>query len=166
MWGDGSDAELNKFYNLDMQFGEFMRKFEESQMFENTIIVFTTDHCTYVDDAFNSSFPDVERVSVEVDEIPFFIYYKGMKKKTVNVVGRNSLDFTPTICDYLDISAENYFLGRSLFEGKDSISNYNTVFNQSADYFLTQGGSVNEINSAEWEVVSEGIKRYFAVSRQ
>ena len=166
VWGDGSDAELNKFYNLDVQFGEFMRKFEESQMSENTIIVFTTDHCTYVDDAFDNSFPDVERASVEVDEIPFFIYYKGMKKKTVNVVGRNSLDFAPTLCDYLDISAENYFLGRSLFEGKDSISNYNTVFNQSADYFSTRGGSVNEINSAELEIVSEGIERYFAVSRQ
>ena len=84
----------------------------------------------------------------------------------MTIVRRNSLDFAPTICEYLDISAENYFLERSLFGGKDSISNYNTVFNQSADYFSTRGGSVNESNSAEMEIVGEGIKRYFAVSKQ
>lgn len=56
MYGDGKDAELNKFYNLDYQFGKFMENFENSEMAKDTVIIFTADHCTYEDEGFISHF--------------------------------------------------------------------------------------------------------------
>ena len=49
IYGDGTDAELNKFYNADYQFGKFMEAFEKSKMAKDTVVIFTTDHCTYED---------------------------------------------------------------------------------------------------------------------
>lgn len=165
VYGDGSDAELNKFYNLDYQFGKFMEEFEKSEMSKDTIVIFTTDHCTYADDAFYNSFPDYERVSWEVDEVPFFIYYQGIKAETIDANGRNSLDFAPTLCDYFDISRENYFLGYSLFEIAENNTNYDTIFHQGEDYFSTRGGTVSSLSKAEKKIVKEGITRYYAASR-
>lgn len=165
IFGDGSDAELNKFYNLDVQFGKFMEEFEKSEMANDTIVIFTTDHCTYGDDAFYKSFPNYDRVSWEVDEVPFFIYYQGINAETIDANGRNSLDFAPTLCDYLDISSENYFLGYSLFEIAENNTNYDTIFHQGEDYYSTRGGTVSKLSNAEKEIVKEGITRYYAVSR-
>ncbi len=102
-FGDGGGMELNKFYNCDYQFGKFMEKFNESELSDNTIIIFTADHCTYADDAFREAFPDVPRVQVFLDRIPFFIYYKGVTPQVIDAQGRNSLCMTPTVLDFLDI---------------------------------------------------------------
>ena len=59
-FGDGTSSELNKFYNLDYQFGQFMEKFENSELSDNTVIVFTTDHCTFVDDEYDITYYDIE----------------------------------------------------------------------------------------------------------
>ena len=112
IFGDGSDAELNKFHNLDAQFNTFMDKFNESTLAENTVVIFTTDHATFVDDAFRTAFPDYQRSDGFLDRIPLFIYYKGIPSEHIDVRGRNSLCLAPTILDYLDISAPNYFLGQ------------------------------------------------------
>ena len=166
VYGNGEDAEINKFYNVDVQFGKFMEKFEKSDMAQNTIIVFSADHCTYGDDGFYKSFPDYERLSEEVDEIPFFIYYQGIQPQIIDAGGRNSLDFAPTICDYLDFSAENYFLGFSLFSSIENNTTYDTVFNQGQDYFSTRGGKVSEMSDVEKEIASQQIAKYLSVSRK
>lgn len=114
-FGDGSSAELNKFYNADWWLGEFMERFCQSDMARDTIIVLTSDHCTYADAAYRQAFPDEHRESAMCDRIPLLIYAHGMEPETVDAHGRNSLDLAPTVCDYLDVSGENYFLGTSLF---------------------------------------------------
>ncbi len=57
-FGDGANSLLNKFYDVDYQFGKFMEEFENSKLFDNTIIVFTTDHCSYKDLDYASTFED------------------------------------------------------------------------------------------------------------
>lgn len=115
IFGNGSDPALNKFYNVDYQFGLFMEKFEKSSLADNTIIVFTADHATYQDSDFSNAFPGYYREGQFLDEIPLFIYYKGIIPEVVDVNGRNTINLAPTILDYLDVSAPNYFLGTSLF---------------------------------------------------
>ena len=115
---DGSNPELNKFYDLDYQFGKFMEKYEKSDFAKDTIIIMTSDHATYEDDSFDETFPDHERQVITVDKIPFFIYYLGIEAKEIDTEGRNSLCLAPTMMDYLDISVPNYFVGTSLFSGE------------------------------------------------
>lgn len=161
---DGRSSELNKFYNLDYQFGQFMEKFENSELSDNTVIIFTTDHCTFVDDEYDMEFPNYERPFSELDCVPFFIYYKGNTPTIIDAAGRNSLDLAPTICDFLDISSENYFLGVSLFSDVENNTNYDTVFQENQNYKSTRGGRISELTDAEKKAVVEGITRYFSIS--
>ena len=114
-YGDGKNTELNKFFDVDYQFGEFMRKFNEADFTDDTIVIFTADHCTYYDDVFKYTFPEYYRKEVFFDRIPLFIYYKGIKPREIDADGRTSVNIAPTILDYIDVSRENYFLGDSLF---------------------------------------------------
>lgn len=125
-FGDGSDILLNRFHNLDSQFGDFLEKFNSSSISDNTVLIFTTDHATFIDNDFNKSFPNYPRSHGMIDEIPLSIYYKGIIPEVIDVRGRNSLALVPTILDYLDISGENYFLGKSLFNDANSI--YDATF--------------------------------------
>lgn len=165
-YGDGSVAELNKFYNVDYQFGEFMRKFEKSKFAKNTILVFTADHCAYLDDEFYNAFPNWKRDSWGVDQIPLFIYYDGIEHKVIDVDGCNSLDFTPTICDYLDISSENYFLGISLFADTETKSEYDTIFHQGQDYISTKGNIISEISGPEKNDLKKEIAKYYSICQK
>ena len=166
-FGDGSDTMLNKYYNMDCQFGEFMKKFEESSLADNTIIFFTADHAAYQDRLFRESFPDHERAHTEVDEMPFFIYHSGIEPQQIDVEGRTTLDFTPTIMDYLDISGvENYFLGRTLFSGSDNNNNYDTVFTDSAVFASTRGGQIHGLTESEKGILDVKLKEYYAAKQQ
>lgn len=163
---DGSDSILNKFYNLDLQFGKFMQKFLKSSLSDNTVIFFTADHAAYQDRLFNIAFPDYEREHTELDRIPFFIYYKDVEPQTIDVQGRNTLDFTPTVLDFLDISVENYFLGTTLFAGLDNNNNYDTFFTDSAAYASTRGSEINRLTSTEREILGVKLGQYYVAKTQ
>ena len=165
-FGDGSDSLLNKFYNLDCQFGAFMKKFEKSDLADNTIIFFTADHAAYQDRLFNTSFPDYERNHTELDEMPFFIYHKGVEPQKIDVEGRNTLDFAPTVLDYLDISTNNYFLGTTLFSGLDNNNNYDTIFTDSASYVSTRGGEIRWLNDTEHDIMDVKLDMYYEAKQQ
>ena len=165
-FGDGSDSLLNKFYNLDCQFGAFMKKFEKSDLADNTIIFFTADHAAYQDRLFNTSFPDYERNHTELDEMPLFIYHKGVTPQTIDVEGRNTLDFAPTVLDYLDISTNNYFLGTTLFSGLDNNNNYDTIFTDSASYVSTRGGEIRWLNETEHDIMDVKLDMYYEAKQQ
>lgn len=165
-FGDGSDSLLNKFHNLDYQFGAFMEKYEKSDLAENTIIFFTADHAAYQDRLFKTSFPDYERKHTELDEMPFFIYYKGITPQTLDVEGRNTLDFAPTVLDYLDISTNNYFLGTTLFSGLDNNNNYDTVFTDSSNYASTRGGEIRSLTETERDIIKVKLDMYYEAKQQ
>lgn len=74
-YGDGKTSILNRFYDADVQIGKFMENFEKSPLFEDTLVIFTADHATYVDADFEDAFPDYEREVVGLDRIPLIFYY-------------------------------------------------------------------------------------------
>ena len=166
VYGDGSDAELNKFYNTDKQLKVFLEKFEESEMASDTIIVFTADHATYADQNFVTAFPDYERVHTELDRVPLFMYYKGVEPWEIDVKGRNSLDLAPTILDYVGIDCENYFLGSTLFMNKNNNNNYDTVFSDGGTYSTSDGDAIAGLSEAQSQITLNLINRYYIANQQ
>ena len=163
-YGDGKDAMLNKFYNVDVHFGRFFERFNESEKFDDTLLVFTGDHCTYGDLDFNNSFPDVTRYNPMIDTVPLCFYYKGIKPKEIYVDGRNSLDLAPTILDYLYISEENYFLGTSLFSKEYNY--YDTFFEAEGGATSTKNALITPLDDAERTEFFEKINDYFIANQQ
>lgn len=164
-FGDGKDRLLNRFHDMDFQFGKFIDEFNKSKFSENTIVIFTTDHATFVDDEYRSSFPKNTRVQGNLDRIPLFIYYKGINPEVINVDGKNSVNLTPTILDYLDYSAGNYFLGQSLFSKSENNSIYSTLFVSELTYCTTKGNKISEIPKDEKEETEQKVSEYYSIAR-
>lgn len=165
VYGDGTDPVLNKFYNMDYQFGRFMEKLEMSNLADNTLVIFTTDHCTYEDDDFTNAFPDYYRESYECDKIPLFFYYKGMEASEWDTEGSTSIALAPTILDYLDISAPNYFMGNSLFSNIWTKSDFNSIFAESMNIYETSRG-IEEISDVDLDMIGDKLERYYILSQQ
>lgn len=161
-FGDGSNALLNRFYDLDVQVGTFLKRFNESKLAENTVIVFTSDHATYQDADYITAFPDYKRDAPSLDSIPLLIYYRAITPENYDVSGRNSLDMAPTVLDFLDMSAPNYFLGDSLF-AKDGASLYDIYFESVGTYYCTAGGEINILSSQQLQEFEKQLAKYNAV---
>lgn len=113
-YGDGKNPYLNKFYNQDHWFGEFFKKFKQSKLAENTILIWTSDHFIYPTREYRETFNRNDQFYV--GRIPLFIYHRDFPAKSIDPGIRNSLSLAPTILDLLGIHNEkNYFLGNSLF---------------------------------------------------
>lgn len=160
VYGDGTNPVLNRFYNVDYQFGKFWEKFKNSELFDNTVLVFTADHVTYKDDPYVAAFSEYTRVHTCFDEIPLSIYYKGITPETIDVNGRNSLGLAPTVLDYLDISAPNYFLGTSLF-AKEAGSMLETSFYDSCTYYSSENDEIKIIEGSTLEEFKSIINDYY-----
>ena len=166
IWNDGSNAELSKFYNLDSQFGSFMRQFNSSPVSENTLLAFTTDHATYVDDLYRVSFPSSIRAHDFLDKIPLFFYYKGIIPQVIDAKGRNSLDLAPTLLDYLDVSGKNYFLGQSLFAPEKG-SDIETVYTETLlTLYSSDLGIIQTVSESSCRAIAEKIQWYFVAKLQ
>ena len=151
---NGTDSLLNRFYNVDYWFGKFIKEFENSNLFDNTIVVFTADHCSFTDLDYNRVFGNVrERTYTMLDDIPLFIYHKGVEHKDIEVNGRTSINLVPTILDYIDISEPNYFLGKSLFSGPDDYTIYDCIYHDDI-YFCS---SYDKIINTESEKIDQSI---------
>ena len=166
-YGNGKDTTLNKMYNLDIQFGRFMEKFEASDMADDTIIVMTGDHCAYGDFFYRGAYPYYKRANVDCDkranvdcdEMPLFIHHKNVRPENIDACGRNTLCMVPTLLDYLDISAPNYFLGTPLFgpSGK-----YDTIFFDATYQLTTKNGQIRELTKEEIRQLEPVLMDYFA----
>lgn len=169
LYGDGKDITLNRFYNLDHWFGEFMNWFENAgEITDNTLLVFTADHATFADNDWSPAFPDCPREDVWVDTIPLFFYHKGVNPQEFDVEGRNSINIVPTILDYINLGEDhyNFFLGSSLFVDNED-NPFETVF-YSKDYnkiIDTKDGVLRTMDSQEKEVFLSVLKRYFAIKK-
>ncbi|MGT2799394.1 LTA synthase family protein [Streptococcus marmotae] len=164
-YGDGSNHVLNRFFDLDNQFGRFIEKFKESEWSNNTIIIFTTDHATYVDDEYKQAFPDFSRSLGHVDKIPLFFYYKGIEPQKIDVAGRNSINLAPTILDYIDVSQPNHFLGRSLFSQADDSNVFETTFISGVDYYSTLNGNITTFSEQQLSDLETRVVDYYSASR-
>ena len=115
------------------------------------MLVITTDHATYGDEDFVKAFPDYKRINTEMDEIPLYIYHKGITHCMVDANGRNSLDMAPTILDYMDVSEENYFLGNSLFsQEKQNEFNFDTLFYDSYYYLSSSNAEITTLDKEKY----------------
>ena len=158
----GSNALLNRFYDVDVQIGTFLDRFCESKLAENTIIILTSDHATYQDADFVTAFPEYRREDPSLDRIPLMVYYKGIIPKQYDANGRNSLDMVPTMLDLLDMSAPNYFLGDSLF-ALESESNYDTYFESMGICYDTADGEVNILSAEQMQEFETQLAKYYAL---
>lgn len=158
-YGSGTKPILNRFKNFDIQFGNFIKKMNDVGGFDNTILVFTTDHATYVDEEYVEHFPS--RSYGSLDRVPFFIYHTGIKPETIDVNGRNSLALAPTILDFMDISEENYFLGTSLFS-KNTFDELETIYNSELNYLTSKDNVVNFLTDKKEKEVSQRIEDYYS----
>lgn len=163
-YGNGKDNFLNRFYNVDYQFGKFMEKFENSELSDNTIVVFTGDHCSYSDMDYKRVFPNYERVHTMVDPMPLFIYYDGVNARNIEVNGRNSLSLAPTILDYIDVSAPNYFLGESLFSGADGGTEFDHYYHDDVNWVTTFNKEL-KLHSKDFnKKIIKKIEKYLVIS--
>ena len=164
-FGNGKSDFLNRFYQMDYHFGEFLEKFKKSSLADNTIIIFTTDHCTYADSDYLEEYDDPDG-NAFIDEIPFIIYYPGVIPEAIDAGGRNSLDLVPTVFDLLDISEENYFLGNTLFCGLGEIDNdYDTINCIGNELISTMDGNVVPLSDIQKELMDKKISQYYAISK-
>lgn len=166
VFGDGSNRVLNRFFYADIQIGRFLENFKNSSLASDTVIVFTADHCTYADSDFCEAFPEYGRACTDVDRIPLYFYYVGGPVASVNAYGRNSLDMAPTVLDFLNISAPNYFLGESLFSEKKGDLCLDMIFYDPAYLKITDGGKVRSLDDATADYIYGHIREYFAVKSQ
>ena len=150
---NGKDTTLNKMYNLDIQFGRFMEKFEASDMADDTIIVMTGDHCAYGDFFYRGAYPYYKRANVDCDEMPLFIHHKNVRPENVDACG------VPTLLDYLDVSAPNYFLGTSLFGPSGKCD---TIFFDATYQLTTKNGQIRELTKEELRLLEPVLMDYFA----
>lgn len=140
---NGDNEYLNKFYNHDYHFGQFVEKFKKSKYFDNTILVFTTDHASYPTSEFIKTFDT--KSEIFADRIPLIIYDKYIKPSTIDAKYSNSLRLTPTLLQLLGINVQNHFLGNSLLDNKE-ISKAEKLFVVGFECYLNTEGSYRTIN--------------------
>ncbi|GAB2021313.1 hypothetical protein RyT2_03870 [Pseudolactococcus yaeyamensis] len=145
-YNDGKIDIYNRFYSMDLAFGSFWKKFKESSMYDNTVVVFTTDHTTYTDPDYMKNFN--ESYNPFLDKIPLLIYYPKNTQKTLNAGGKNSLSLAPTILDILGLeNNKNYFLGNSLFT--NITSSYQHVSEFGSDFYTTKNDKFTSFDDEE-----------------
>ena len=160
-YGDGANGFLNKFYNCDQMFKYFLDDFKSSELADNTILIFTTDHSTYADQSYTDVFTDYKRNCTDCDVMPLFIYYDGIEPQEIDADGRNSLCFAPTVLDFLDLDAENYFLGSSLFD-PDGSTTFDRMFYDAAFMISTKNNEVRYLDNTEIEDLVSHVLPYFS----
>lgn len=165
-FGDGSDRVLNKFYNLDCQLGSFLNEFDKSSLADNTIVIFTTDHCAYNSEDFRRAFPDHKRSAAFLDRIPLAVYYKGVEHQDINAAGKNSLDFAPTVMDLMGISEKNYFLGSSLFNEQEIWDSIENEYYDGSRYLTSAGNEIGELDLQRREIFEKILSDYLIAKQQ
>ncbi|MBR1544483.1 MAG: sulfatase-like hydrolase/transferase, partial [Alphaproteobacteria bacterium] len=137
---DGKNPYLNKFHNQDVWFGKFFEKYNKTSTAKNTMLIYTTDHCTHSSTGYNSTFnyPDIDWI----DTIPFFVYKQNLKHKVYDADGLTSINLAPTVLDMLGIhKVRNHFLGHSLFEtGRHNPIEYQRFLGESCSDTKTKKG--------------------------
>lgn len=154
-YGNGDNAVLNKFHNFDVAFGSFLKKFMASDLKNNTILIYTTDHATYASPDYAKTMDDTR--SEFASTIPLMIYYPGVKPATIDAKGRNSLGLAPTIMDLTNISqTKNYFLGTSLYTNNPTA--YETTTEIGDDFYTTVNKTVAALPASQAKLKTSILK--------
>jgi phosphoglycerol transferase MdoB-like AlkP superfamily enzyme len=102
---NSEEGFLNTLYYADWAVGEFMKEAEKMPWYENTVFIFTADHCL---GAFsNGSFLDKFHT-------PFLIFEPSKKQASINRNVASQLDIMPTIASLIGYEKPFSALGTNL----------------------------------------------------
>lgn len=121
-YSDGKNEVLNTLHADDAAFGKFWEYFQHSRFKDNTIVIFTADHCHYHDKSYMDLVSNQkDYTKCFHDRIPLLIYDPIHDlPSTFDANNNSSVALTPTICQLLGIQyVENSFMGTSIFEPYD-----------------------------------------------
>ena len=124
-YGEGDNYVLNTIHNFDHAFGKFWDYFKNSAFYDNTIVIFTSDHAHYPDRDFRETVNNMDGGMDDyqpyfVDRIPLVIYdpYRSLPSD-FDAKFASSIDFAPSMAHWLGIDDQpNSFLGNSIFDQK------------------------------------------------
>lgn len=165
-YGDTTNETLNTLHNVDNAFGRFWQYFQQSKYKDNTIIIFTADHCHYHDKPFMELVKnDTDYVKCFFDRIPLIIYDPThILPDRYDAENTTSISLTPTICQLLDINNKpNSFMGKSIFEPTEHMTvtaagmDFYTIY----DNHLVRPNQLNEIDRQEVEKQIDRISLFY-----
>lgn len=110
---------LDSIRNYDDTFGKFWAYFKQSGLYENTIVVFTSDHAHFQGRDFVSLVSNqADYQPYFVDRIPLLVYHPGLELPAeFDAKYASSIDLAPTIAHLMGLeNRPNSFVGRSVFE--------------------------------------------------
>lgn len=133
---NGKSETLNTIHNLDFNFGTFLEYFLSSSFFQNTIIIFSSDHCHFPSEDYLDVVKDEEDYQpLFFDKIPLLIFDPTHKLHGQWDTGSfSSVDIVPSILHLLEFpNHPNHFMGHSLFDndsyrGRDYVPFYGNQF--------------------------------------
>jgi arylsulfatase A-like enzyme len=127
---------------VDAEINVVLEALEKSEISDNTIIVFTSDHGD-----MNGSHQLImkNRFYEEAARVPFVFVGPGIKKGVVDneTVACNGMDLIPTLCDFAGISKPNSLTGQSLkplLTGKSKKLDRNYLFIENTVGFMVMDG--------------------------
>lgn len=103
-------------YYTDYALGQFIERFKQSKLYENTLLVVTADHGIW-------TFPDQMLQTTEISNelkknemyfrLPLLIHAANLDARQIDVPV-SQVDIAPSVLDYLGVEFPNAFLGESL----------------------------------------------------
>jgi predicted AlkP superfamily pyrophosphatase or phosphodiesterase len=116
---------------FDNYIGEIIKALEQSDKFDNTILIVYSDH------------PMVYDIRLRV---PLLIHFPNNQHAGQITTNTQNLDIAPTILDYMGIQQPQWMEGRSLL--KDESTEKRLIFNSGTSYLYDIGQGKNLIASA------------------
>ncbi len=108
-----SDQVKDAYHYSDRQFGKFLAQFKADPVFKNTTLFVTSDTSTGC--FYKKSKTEYDQLMAHL-RVPFHIYYQALQQpQVINQMGSH-IDLAPTLLDYLGISYQTAFLGKSLLK--------------------------------------------------
>ena len=162
---DGDNYVLNTIHNFDYAFGKFWDYFKRSSFFDNTIVIFTSDHAHYPDRDYRETINEMGGITDNyqpyfVDRIPLVIYdpFRNLPSD-FDAKFASSIDFAPSMAHWLGIeNQENSFMGSSIFD-EDRVNGLSIASADIEHYLITeqgieasskQGGSSKELKFIDY----------------
>lgn len=108
-----SDQVTDAYHYSDRQFGKFLAQFKADPAFKNTILFVTSDTSP---GCFYKKSTTAHDQLMDALRVPFHIYYQTLPQPQVIHQMGSHLDLAPTLLDYLGISYQTAFLGKSLLK--------------------------------------------------
>jgi len=167
----GNNEVLNTIHNMDDAFGTFWNYFKQSKYADNTIIIFTSDHAHYFDDAYNKLMLDYKEKYHRqfIDKVPLFVYAPMFSlPKTLSVNQSTSLDLTPTVLHLLGMKDHaNAFLGNTLFERSKNATQVSIAAYDSNIYVIDKTQiHHNKFTSPRGKKFFDLLAKFFAYTRK